>query len=63
MRRLTQLGWAPWAVISTSAVVRGSYHLYQGIGAFFGRCFLRQRDAGQGQTRQNGAANECRFPG
>ena len=50
MRRLTQLGWAPWAVISTSAVVRGSYHLYQGIGgllgnmamgAFFGWLFMR----------------------
>ena len=30
MRRLTQLGWGPWATIGTSAIVRGSYHLYQG---------------------------------
>jgi membrane protease YdiL (CAAX protease family) len=36
MRRLTQLGWGPWAAIATSAVVRGSYHLYQGIGGLLG---------------------------
>jgi membrane protease YdiL (CAAX protease family) len=36
MRRLTQLGWAPAAVIATSALVRGSYHLYQGIGGMLG---------------------------
>jgi membrane protease YdiL (CAAX protease family) len=36
MRRLTQLGWGPWATIGTSAIVRGSYHLYQGIGGLLG---------------------------
>jgi membrane protease YdiL (CAAX protease family) len=36
MRRLTQLGWGPWATIATSALVRGSYHLYQGIGGLLG---------------------------
>lgn len=36
MRRLTQLGWAPAATIATSALVRGSYHLYQGIGGMLG---------------------------
>jgi membrane protease YdiL (CAAX protease family) len=36
MRRLTQLGWGPAAVVGTSAVVRGSYHLYQGIGGLLG---------------------------
>lgn len=36
MRRLTQLGWAPAATIATSAVVRGSYHLYQGVGGLLG---------------------------
>jgi membrane protease YdiL (CAAX protease family) len=36
MRRLTQLGWSPWATIVTSALVRGSYHLYQGIGGLLG---------------------------
>ena len=34
--RLRQLAWGAWAVIGVSAVVRGSYHLYQGIGPFFG---------------------------
>jgi uncharacterized protein len=34
--RLRQLAWNAWAVILVSAVVRGSYHLYQGIGPFFG---------------------------
>jgi membrane protease YdiL (CAAX protease family) len=36
MRRLTQLGWSPGATIVTSALVRGSYHLYQGIGGMLG---------------------------
>lgn len=36
IRRLTQLGWGPWATIATSALVRGSYHLYQGIGGLLG---------------------------
>ncbi len=36
MRRLTQLGWGPAAVIATSALVRGSYHLYQGVGGLLG---------------------------
>ncbi len=36
IRRLTQLGWGPTATIATSAVVRGSYHLYQGLGGLLG---------------------------
>lgn len=36
MRRLTQLGWAPGAAVATSALVRGSYHLYQGVGGLLG---------------------------
>lgn len=36
MRRLTQVGWSTPAVIATSALVRGSYHLYQGIGGMLG---------------------------
>lgn len=36
IRRLTQLGWAPWTAITTSALIRGSYHLYQGIGGLLG---------------------------
>jgi membrane protease YdiL (CAAX protease family) len=34
--RLAALGWAPAAWIAASAVLRGSYHLYQGFGQFFG---------------------------
>lgn len=34
--RLRQLSWAPWAAIGASAVLRGSYHLYQGWGGFAG---------------------------
>jgi membrane protease YdiL (CAAX protease family) len=32
MTRLRELRWGPWAVIVTSAVLRGAYHLYQGFG-------------------------------
>ena len=35
-RRWTQAGWGTWTVIATSALVRGSYHLYQGFGGFVG---------------------------
>ncbi len=34
--RLRDLGWAPWQIIVGAALLRGSYHLYQGIGAFIG---------------------------
>jgi membrane protease YdiL (CAAX protease family) len=40
MHRLRQLGWSPWAVAATSAVVRGSYHLYQGVGGFLGNAVM-----------------------
>lgn len=32
--RLGESGWGRWAVILSSAAVRGAYHLYQGYGAF-----------------------------
>lgn len=32
--RLGELGWKRWPIILSSAVLRGSYHLYQGYGAF-----------------------------
>jgi membrane protease YdiL (CAAX protease family) len=38
--RLKQLGWSSWWVIVASALVRGSYHLYQGIGPFFGNAAM-----------------------
>ncbi len=34
--RLRKLGWRSWTIILSAAVLRGSYHLYQGIGPFFG---------------------------
>mgnify|MGYP003558316856 FL=1 len=34
--RLRDLGWRPWSIIVTSALLRGSYHLYQGFGGFIG---------------------------
>ncbi len=50
--RLRQLSWSPWMAVAGSAVLRGSYHLYQGwggflgnlaMGALFGVLFLRWR--------------------
>jgi membrane protease YdiL (CAAX protease family) len=50
--RLQQVGWTPVAAVVGSAVLRGSYHLYQGWGGFagnllmgllFGFLFLRWR--------------------
>lgn len=34
--RLRQLGWGRWRMILVSATLRGTYHLYQGFGAFVG---------------------------
>lgn len=34
--RLRQLGWSPWTIIVSTAVLRASYHLYQGYPAFLG---------------------------
>ena len=36
LSRLDRLGMRPSRAIVLSAVIRGSYHLYQGVGAFFG---------------------------
>jgi membrane protease YdiL (CAAX protease family) len=36
MTRLKQLGWSTMATIVASSALRGSYHLYQGVGPFFG---------------------------
>jgi membrane protease YdiL (CAAX protease family) len=38
--RLTDLGWSRWTIILSTAVLRGSYHLYQGWGAFFGNAVM-----------------------
>ncbi len=36
LTRLGQLGWRPATAIIASALLRGSYHLYQGLGGFIG---------------------------
>ena len=38
--RLDMKGWRFWAVLLTSAVLRGSYHLYQGFGGFVGNAVM-----------------------
>ncbi len=40
LTRLRQLGWSPWRAIAASAVLRGSYHLYQGFGGFLGNLVM-----------------------
>lgn len=51
LHRLRQLGWGDNRALATAAVIRGSYHLYQGLGGglanvalgvFFGRIFQRR---------------------
>jgi len=34
--RLRRLGWNDWAIILTTAALRGAYHAYQGFGAIVG---------------------------
>jgi membrane protease YdiL (CAAX protease family) len=38
--RLRQLAWNAVAVVALSAIIRGSYHLYQGIGGFVGNLIM-----------------------
>ncbi|MEI5583236.1 MULTISPECIES: CPBP family intramembrane glutamic endopeptidase [unclassified Agromyces] len=38
--RLRELGVGPWATILSSALLRGTYHLYQGFGAFAGNAVM-----------------------
>ncbi|RLK24660.1 CAAX prenyl protease-like protein [Micromonospora sp. M71_S20] len=38
--RLRQLQWRVGAIVATSALLRGSYHLYQGFGAFLGNVVM-----------------------
>ncbi|MGW0827153.1 CPBP family intramembrane glutamic endopeptidase [Streptomyces sp. NPDC002845] len=40
LRRLDQLGWTPGTALAASSVLRGSYHLYQGIGGFIGNMVM-----------------------
>lgn len=40
LHRLRQLGWRDNRALVVSAVLRGSYHLYQGLGGFFGNAVM-----------------------
>ncbi|MEU6811390.1 type II CAAX endopeptidase family protein [Streptomyces sp. NPDC046831] len=40
LRRLGGLGWTPGTALAASAVLRGSYHLYQGVGGFVGNMVM-----------------------
>ncbi|HTZ45460.1 MAG TPA: CPBP family intramembrane glutamic endopeptidase [Jatrophihabitans sp.] len=40
LTRFRQLRWRPWTAIGVSAVIRGSYHTYQGIGGFVGNLVM-----------------------
>ncbi|MDI5962655.1 CPBP family intramembrane metalloprotease [Streptomyces sp. SL13] len=40
LRRLDRLGWSAGAALAASAVLRGSYHLYQGLGGFVGNMVM-----------------------
>lgn len=38
--RLGELGWGRWQAIAASALLRGSYHLYQGVGMAIGNVVM-----------------------
>jgi membrane protease YdiL (CAAX protease family) len=40
MERLAALRWSPVAIVAASALLRGAYHLYQGIGPFVGNAVM-----------------------
>lgn len=38
--RWRQIGWSPGRIIVVSALIRGTYHLYQGFGGFVGNVLM-----------------------
>lgn len=40
LTRLRQMGWSSGRAVGASAVLRGSYHLYQGLGGFVGNLLM-----------------------
>jgi membrane protease YdiL (CAAX protease family) len=40
LTRLRQMGWSSRRALGASAVLRGSYHLYQGLGGFVGNLVM-----------------------
>ena len=40
VRRGDQLGWSPARTVATSGVIRGCYHLYQGVAGLLGNLLM-----------------------
>ncbi len=40
LTRLSELGWRTLSAVAASALLRGTYHIYQGIGAFVGNAVM-----------------------
>jgi membrane protease YdiL (CAAX protease family) len=40
VHRLQQIGWSPRTAVIVSALIRGTYHLYQGFGGFVGNVVM-----------------------
>jgi len=40
LTRLREIGWKTWHAVVGSALLRGSYHLYQGVGGFIGNAIM-----------------------
>jgi membrane protease YdiL (CAAX protease family) len=40
LTRLREIGWSTWQAVLASSLLRGSYHLYQGFGAFLGNAIM-----------------------
>jgi membrane protease YdiL (CAAX protease family) len=40
VHRLDQLGWSPGRTVAACSLLRGSYHLYQGVGGFLGNAVM-----------------------
>ena len=40
LTRFRQLDWTPWKAVLVSALIRGSYHAYQGVGGFIGNLIM-----------------------
>ena len=40
LERWRRAGWTWWGASLTSATIRGAYHLYQGVGPFFGNLVM-----------------------
>lgn len=57
-----QSGWPIWVVVVGSALVRGSYHLYQGFGGFVGNAIMGDLRPGLPEVQTGRALGVCPFP-